>query len=169
MFRLHKALFAQILDSFQFRVSVPGAQTVVREFSIRYVVHSSTCSFNTKYLIILFDQRHLFVLHMSSIIFFFLKKKNSKVTVGFAHKRYIAIQVGQLLSHRYEPEEGEVTFINNGLTDVLEGGSKVIKRDELYMETATFKEFRYTIISGPQHGVLHLIDPTSGQMEEVGE
>ena len=40
MFRLHKALFAQILDSFQFRVSVPGAQTVVREFSIRYVVVS---------------------------------------------------------------------------------------------------------------------------------
>ena len=40
MFRLHKALFAQILDSFQFRVSVPGAQTVVREFSIRYVVIS---------------------------------------------------------------------------------------------------------------------------------
>ena len=40
MFRLHKALFAQILDSFQFRVSVPGAQTVVREFSIRYVAVS---------------------------------------------------------------------------------------------------------------------------------
>ena len=60
-----------------------------------------------------------------------------------------------------------MTFINNGLTDVLEGGSKVIKRDELYMETATFKEFRYTIISGPYHGVLHLIDPTSGQMEQV--
>ena len=89
--------------------------------------------------------------------------------VGITYKPYIELQVGQLLSHRYEPEEGEVTFINNGLTDVLEGGSKVIKRDELYMETATFKEFRYTIISGPQHGVLHLIDPTSGQMEQVSE
>ena len=40
MFRLYKALFAQILDSFQFRVSVPGAQTVVREFLIRYVAVS---------------------------------------------------------------------------------------------------------------------------------
>ncbi len=58
-------------------------------------------------------------------------------------------------------------FINNGLADVLEGGSKAIKKDELYMETASFKEFRYTIISGPQHGALHLIDPTSGQREEV--
>lgn len=58
-------------------------------------------------------------------------------------------------------------FINNGLADVLEGGSKAIKRDELYMETTSFKEFRYTIISGPQHGVLHLIDPTSGQREQV--
>ena len=36
MFRLHKALFTQIVDSFQFKVSVPGDQTVVHEFSIRY-------------------------------------------------------------------------------------------------------------------------------------
>ncbi len=60
-----------------------------------------------------------------------------------------------------------MTFINNGLADVLEGGSKAIDHDELYMETANFKEFRYTVISGPEHGALHMIDPTSGQREQV--
>ena len=54
MFRLHKALFTQIVDSFQFRVSVPGDKTIVQEFSIRYgsiyannlgVVYPSLCNY----------------------------------------------------------------------------------------------------------------------------
>ena len=37
MYRLHKALFSEITDSFLFRVSVPGVQTIVHEFSVKYV------------------------------------------------------------------------------------------------------------------------------------
>ncbi len=36
-----------------------------------------------------------------------------------------------------------------------------------YQETQNFIQFRYTVISGPQHGALHMIDPTSGQQEQV--
>ncbi len=97
MYRVHKALFNRIDDSFQFRVAVPGDQTKVETFNIRY-----------------------------------------------------------------EPVDGDTHFINNGLVDVVEGESKVITMEEMYMETSAFKEFRYTIIGGPDHGTIVMIDPTTG-------
>ena len=80
---------------------------------------------------------------------------------------HVILILSSFYPHRYEPDDSDVMFINNGVEDVLEGGSKAIDRDELYMETQNFKQFRYTVISGPQHGQLHMIDPTSGQREQV--
>ena len=64
----------------------------------------------------------------------------------------------------YEPIDTDVKFVNNGLVDVLEGDSKVITREDLYMETAAIREFRFTVIDGPAHGLIQLVDPNSGRV-----
>ncbi|KAI0239538.1 Chondroitin sulfate proteoglycan 4 [Lamellibrachia satsuma] len=64
----------------------------------------------------------------------------------------------------YEPIDTDIKFVNNGLMDVLEGDTKVITREDLYMETANIGEFRFTVIDGPANGVIQLIDPNSGRI-----
>ena len=66
----------------------------------------------------------------------------------------------------YEPIDTDVKFVNNGLADVLEGDTKVITREDLYMETANVREFRFTVIDGPTHGAIQLIDPDSGRVRK---
>ena len=70
-------------------------------------------------------------------------------------------------SIHYEPMETDVQIINNGLVDVYEGKSKVITREELYIETDQIHTWRYTIISGPQHGWLEIINPLTGDTMET--
>ena len=61
---------------------------------------------------------------------------------------------------RYEPIDSDTMFVNNMLMDVIEGEEKVITKEDLYMETAKYKEFSFSIIDGPRYGVIQLIDPS---------
>ena len=77
------------------------------------------------------------------------------------------IQVEEALSKLFRlrleilPKQTNVKFTNNLLTDVYEGGQKAIERNLLYLETAEFKEFEYTVVSSPRHGNLVIVDPRS--------
>lgn len=63
-----------------------------------------------------------------------------------------------LFALSYEPVEGAIRFINNGLIDVMEGDVKMITSEDLFTEKHDVRNFRYTITDGPHHGVLQLID-----------
>ena len=65
---------------------------------------------------------------------------------------------------RYEPVQGEVRLINNGLMDVLEGSFKEITKEDLYMEMSTVKNFQFTILTGPEHGTVQLRYPNNGSI-----
>ncbi|KAH3837065.1 hypothetical protein DPMN_110443 [Dreissena polymorpha] len=71
----------------------------------------------------------------------------------------------------FVPQKNDVTFVNNGLKDVIEGGRKYIDRDDLYLQTDKFRVFEFTVISRPHYGVLHLIDPRSAAIvsHDVGK
>lgn len=64
----------------------------------------------------------------------------------------------------YEPIEGAIRFINNGLVDVLEGESKWITSEDLFTEKNDIRNFRYTVTDGPHHGLLQLIDRTTNRI-----
>ncbi|XP_052794323.1 chondroitin sulfate proteoglycan 4-like isoform X2 [Mya arenaria] len=59
------------------------------------------------------------------------------------------------------PQKSDVTFISNGLKDVIEGGQKGIDRFSLFVQTDQFRVFEFTVTSKPKYGVLSLIDPRS--------
>ncbi|XP_033749452.1 chondroitin sulfate proteoglycan 4-like [Pecten maximus] len=61
----------------------------------------------------------------------------------------------------FVPEEQEVRFVINRLEDVIEGGQRAIERSHLYLETMDYREFEYTIVRFPKHGVLQIVDPHS--------
>ena len=63
-----------------------------------------------------------------------------------------------LFALSYEPVEGAIRFINNGLIDVMEGDIKMITSEDLFTEKNDVRNFRYTITDGPHHGVLQLIN-----------
>ena len=59
------------------------------------------------------------------------------------------------------PQKSDVTFINNGLKDVIEGDQRIIDRYTLFIQTEKFKSFEFTVISEPRFGVLNLVDPAT--------
>ncbi|XP_060063653.1 chondroitin sulfate proteoglycan 4-like [Ylistrum balloti] len=61
----------------------------------------------------------------------------------------------------FVPEEQDVRFVINRLEDVIEGGQRAIERSHLYLETMDYREFEYTIVRFPRHGVLQIVDPHS--------
>ncbi|XP_069138119.1 chondroitin sulfate proteoglycan 4-like [Argopecten irradians] len=61
----------------------------------------------------------------------------------------------------FVPEEQDVRFIINRLEDVIEGGQRAIERSHLYLETMDYREFEYTLVRFPKHGVLQIVDPHS--------
>ena len=89
----------------------------------------------------------------------------SRIEDEFQFRLLVPGDTSQVYSFRmiYEPLDSDVRFINNGLSDVYEGESKVVTTDELYMETSAYKDFRFTIISGPSYGMMQLIDPLTGR------
>ncbi|XP_041366688.1 chondroitin sulfate proteoglycan 4-like [Gigantopelta aegis] len=67
---------------------------------------------------------------------------------------------------KYLPEHSSVRFLNNGLKDVIEGGKKVIEKDDLSLEVDNYKNSQFTVMSPPAHGSLKLIDPRSSSVLE---
>ncbi|OWF54066.1 chondroitin sulfate proteoglycan 4-like [Mizuhopecten yessoensis] len=61
----------------------------------------------------------------------------------------------------FVPEEQDVRFVINRLEDVIEGGQRAIERSHLYLETMDYREFEYTLVRFPKHGVLQIVDPHS--------
>ncbi|XP_052099756.1 chondroitin sulfate proteoglycan 4-like [Mytilus californianus] len=59
------------------------------------------------------------------------------------------------------PEQTDIKFINSPLTNVFEGGQKAIEKDVLYLETSEYREFEYTVIDFPKHGILVTVHPRS--------
>ncbi|XP_013417687.1 chondroitin sulfate proteoglycan 4-like [Lingula anatina] len=59
------------------------------------------------------------------------------------------------------PVESDILFTNRLLKDVLEGGRKVITRDYFYLETDQISEFKFTLLTFPNHGILQLINSES--------
>ena len=53
-------------------------------------------------------------------------------------------------------------FVNEGLAGVLEGGTKVLGRQDLYLETTKNPEFRFRVVEPPRHGWLNLLHPGGG-------
>lgn len=62
---------------------------------------------------------------------------------------------------QFNPEEQDVRFVINHLDDVIEGGQRAIERSHLYLETIDYREFEYTLVKFPKHGVLQIVDPRS--------
>ena len=63
----------------------------------------------------------------------------------------------------YEPIDTEMRFVNNGLMNVIEGESKLITPDDLYMDTENINNFLFTVTSGPLHGMLVLRNAVTSQ------
>lgn len=57
----------------------------------------------------------------------------------------------------FEPAEGDLLVLNNGLMDVVEGDSKPITREDLFVEQGNHDDFGYLITDGPHHGVVQLV------------
>lgn len=57
----------------------------------------------------------------------------------------------------FEPSEGDLLVLNNGLMDVVEGESKPISREDLFVEQGNYDDFGYLITDGPHHGVVQLL------------
>lgn len=93
------------------------------------------------------------------------KALHSRIEDEFQFRLIVPGDISSVFTFRmiYEPLDGDVKFINNGLVGVYEGESKEITTDDLYMETATHNDFRYTIIAGPSHGMVQLKDPSNGR------
>ncbi|XP_050402856.1 chondroitin sulfate proteoglycan 4 [Patella vulgata] len=70
------------------------------------------------------------------------------------------------LSFKYLPEQTSIRFTNNGLKNVIEGGSKVIGREDLYLEMDGVKEIKFTLISKPEFGLVTLQDPRTNAVLE---
>ena len=69
-----------------------------------------------------------------------------------------------LFEFQYEPPSGDLTFINNGLYDVLEGNHKLIGLENIYVETDTGSDYQYNVVRGPMHGELRVVDAASGDV-----
>ena len=67
---------------------------------------------------------------------------------------------------KYVPEHSSVRFVNNGLKDVIEGGQKVIEKDDLSLEVDNYRNSQFTVMSLPAHGTMKLIDPRSSAVLE---
>ncbi|XP_071117957.1 chondroitin sulfate proteoglycan 4-like isoform X2 [Haliotis cracherodii] len=61
----------------------------------------------------------------------------------------------------YIPMKSSVRFTNNGLKNVIEGGKKVIEKDDLFLEMDSYRDFQFSIMTPTKHGSLKLIDPRS--------
>ncbi|ESO92529.1 hypothetical protein LOTGIDRAFT_120635, partial [Lottia gigantea] len=80
-----------------------------------------------------------------------------KLSASFQDQQVLEMR----LNWKYEPEESSIRFTNNGLQGVIEGGSKAILRDDLYLEIDGIQETKFSILSLPQFGMLILKDPRS--------
>ena len=69
-----------------------------------------------------------------------------------------------LFQFQYEPQTGDLIFINNGLFDVLEGNHKLIGLENIYVESRNGSDYRYNVVEGPTHGELRIIDPAYGDV-----
>jgi len=66
----------------------------------------------------------------------------------------------------YEPDGGDLWVVNNGLMDVVEGGSKIISRDDLWIERRGVTSVEFAVVEGPRHGVVQLVNHASGTSTE---
>lgn len=97
-------------------------------------------------------------------IYFRLKKMSYNKIDDFMDFRLTApgsIPKVSRLMIQFIPEHSNVRFVNNGLQDVIEGGRKLIRKDDLYLEMDKYREFQYTVITPTEHGLLQVIDPRS--------
>lgn len=112
-----------------------------------------------------FTQEHI---NEQQLMYRLHKALDSVIRDSFQFRISIPGDTSDLLTFniKYTPTDTDIRFTNNGLDNVLEGESKVITRDELFLESRSYEEFHFTIIKSPEHGVLQLIDPISGRPTE---
>ena len=100
--------------------------------------------------------------------FVYYKYSNPSITKGTDYLDLQASYFGYNVMVRtliiYSPGNLGVRLINNGLKGVVEGGMRVISKQNLYIETDKFKNFTFTVTEGPSYGSLNLIDPKTSMV-----
>ena len=71
---------------------------------------------------------------------------------------------------QYSPDDSgtSLQLVNNGLADVIEGGRAFITTNNLSVKMNGFKDFTFSIETGPRYGSIDIVDPQTGTVERRG-
>lgn len=97
-------------------------------------------------------------------LFYKLRSNSFEKVTDFTDLRVQTVGTGAKsvrLWIEFIPMKSDVRFINNGLSEVIEGEQKAIDRHCLFIQTNEFRDFEFAVISPPKHGTLRLVDPRS--------
>jgi len=79
---------------------------------------------------------------------------------GAAETTAAAAATATTFAVEYEPQGGDLWVVNEGLTDVPEGGWKAIGAADLWVERRGVTAVEFEVVEGPRHGVIQLVGPT---------